>query len=421
MKLSIRKNTIPEILFACMVFVFCFSNRYLELKFTTLSALMAYMRLVIALGVAVLSVVEGRKWSRTTILTIVLAGWIFLSSILNGVRFTPVVNRFAPIILILLSLDYIGNKKAAMHTLIGTWMWLMVFLSVIDLLSFLAFPDGMYKTEFYPNNWFLGYKTERMIYTLPMVMIAFYKFYEDRLSFVTVYSVSLLAFAGTYLAGATAGTLVFLMVIAMATLIKFAKTSDSRKISRFLGIVLSFRFILAVYLLITFLIVIEQKSELVSYVSAYFGKRDGLSSRTDIWQACLSLILKRPVQGYGLLDSDFFLSITRNVYGGTNAHNMFLTLGMDGGIIAVALYLFMVIQAVRSAREDKGGKYILCIEIYAMLLLGITSSIMVFSQFSMLAYWMIENMMKYDKGSVLNYVDKIIGRNSKIRFVQKQV
>ena len=50
---------------------------------------------------------------------------------------------------------------------------ILTILILIDIVTIIMYPEGMYSTELYTTNWFLGYKTGRVrLATMPVIMFA---------------------------------------------------------------------------------------------------------------------------------------------------------------------------------------------------------------------------------------------------------
>jgi exopolysaccharide production protein ExoQ len=85
------------------------------------------------------------------------------------------------------------------------------------------------------------------------------------------------------------------------------------------------------------------------------GRSDGLSGRTQIWNAVLASILHRPIGGYGY---DAFWSLPQgevaHIFAAagwvvTSAHNGFLNVFLELGLIGIVLVAGTFLQAFRDA------------------------------------------------------------------------
>lgn len=95
--------------------------------------------------------------------------------------------------------------------------------------------------------------------------------------------------------------------------------------------------------------------EYPSLIFSLISRSDSLSGREQIWNAISASILRRPLGGYGF---DAFWSLTggeaSRVFASagwvvTSAHNGFLNVGLELGLIGVALVSVVLLQAVRHA------------------------------------------------------------------------
>jgi len=74
------------------------------------------------------------------------------------------------------------------------------------------------------------------------------------------------------------------------------------------------------------------------------GKDMTFTYRTDMWDAALRVISKSPIWGCGNADEEWFLSEMSSFAIGP--HNFILGLMINGGIIALILYIYIVIKAI---------------------------------------------------------------------------
>jgi len=88
------------------------------------------------------------------------------------------------------------------------------------------------------------------------------------------------------------------------------------------------------------------------------GRREDLTGRTDIW----AMVMKQPIDplfGYGFMAFwDGPLGQAYNEEGGTSlrqAHNGYLEIYIDGGIVGILLLLLMLIVGGKRVLEDLGG------------------------------------------------------------------
>ncbi len=103
------------------------------------------------------------------------------------------------------------------------------------------------------------------------------------------------------------------------------------------------------------LIVLAIGVQYASEIMYFLDKDPTLSGRTEIWRAVLVPIMKHPVLGYGYMafwrglqgESGNF-SLTNNLYI-VHAHNGFLEIWLELGLVGMGLFLWSMIKAIRDA------------------------------------------------------------------------
>lgn len=73
------------------------------------------------------------------------------------------------------------------------------------------------------------------------------------------------------------------------------------------------------------------------------GKDITFTNRTTLWDAALRVISESPIWGYGNVDEDWFMSEMSSAAIGP--HNFILGLMINGGVIALTLYVYIIIKA----------------------------------------------------------------------------
>lgn len=107
--------------------------------------------------------------------------------------------------------------------------------------------------------------------------------------------------------------------------------------------VLNVRVIVLLSILITALVVgLRIQDHFADLLATYCNKSTTLTGRTDIWDSAFGIIAASPISGYGINDS--FGAFVPWRGGLWQAHNQWLQLLYDGGIVATALFALFVIS-----------------------------------------------------------------------------
>lgn len=89
---------------------------------------------------------------------------------------------------------------------------------------------------------------------------------------------------------------------------------------------------------------IEHNEFAVWFVEDVLGKDITLTNRTHMWDSALRLIADSPLLGYGYPDKDWYLAHMTSFAIGP--HNILLATLIYGGVIAFAIYLFLLVFSI---------------------------------------------------------------------------
>lgn len=132
------------------------------------------------------------------------------------------------------------------------------------------------------------------------------------------------------------------------------------------------------YAVVFVTVVIFQSNRFIQNIAAtYFSKGIDFNNRFPIWTLSLDAFAKKPLLGYGMLSASDYLRITGFA---VNPHNMLLTILLTGGIIGLVLMVAYYLVSMRGAKPNRQNA-MLIFGVYLVLLLGITSSTLVYSPY----------------------------------------
>lgn len=265
---------------------------------------------------------------------------------------------------------------------INQFRYMLLILILIDILTMIVFPNGMF-TTIYSENWFLGYKTQRLVFYLPFIILTCYIQLKKlrKIKFSTF--VILIIFIGIFkYEKATSAGNVMLMILIFSLFINSVR--KHKKIIKFLKLIFSPKIILPIYFLITVMTFSIQNSKLIQMIVMDVFKKDiTLHTRLQIWQSCMQALERHPILGLGYLSSDQYCFITNNPFA-TSAHNMVLQILMVAGVIGLLIYVFIMLSTMKGSLSLY--KMPLYVGIIALLIVGITSAEYVFSTYGFIFF-----------------------------------
>lgn len=303
--------------------------------------------------------------------------YMFAVTVLRSGAMITYIDKFV-LILFFSYIPFLLKRREELNTVLQIWSIMLCILLVVDVLTMILYPNGLYVSDHYSNNWFLGYKTNRLLYTFPLMVFKFVLIFinETKIRARDIF-IFLLIILDIYKSGATMGTVVVCFYLVVMMMLYNIRTED--RIQSFLvKRVLSFKSFVVVYGIIFSLVVIGQNNYWIQkIVVEWFSKKADFSGRTPIWIRCLNSIMKRPIFGYGMLSSTRYIEITG---GYVNPHNMLLTFLLCGGIVGVVLLLVYIMRVLGKAVYTKECVSLI-LALYLIFILGITSSTLTYSPY----------------------------------------
>ena len=334
--------------------------------------------------IALLVFAYCRRPSLSPPLVILLAYTVYMLiiSIVKGSGVAQYAVSFLPILLVCLYFNLEAGGESVSITVLRRWIAFLTCLVVIDLITIILFPNGLYfGSDTYhagsQRNWFLGYKTNRLTYSFPLVVLySYYLFIKGRLRLknLALYAV---VFFDMYLTHGTAGSftlLLFLVVSAVYVSSLSRKRIAAERITRVLK---KYYLFLAIFVFITLTTVLVQSNISVAAISSLFGKSITLQQRTMIWQYCAADVREHFLFGHGIMSGSQYATFTG---GYVNPHNIVFSYLLTGGIFGLLFVLAFFLCCVRRVKSTEENVLFL-LAVYCILILGITSSTLSFSPF----------------------------------------
>ena len=359
-----------------------------------------YIRLLLCVILLIQLFVNKKKLSAGFWMVTICTGWIILTNFLFGISYLS-YSVYTITYPFLASLFLEANKKNSLD-IIKAWAFLLRILTYIDIITMIMYPEGMFTSSLYSINWFLGYKTERLVFCLPMTVFTCYISFKDKGRFgIKSYWTLLLALFTTRFSDSTAA---FYCLLVLGLIIVLYDFKNKLKINLdIIYKIFNLKILVPLYAVVTYFTINIVNSPLMQFIVVnILGKSMTLTTRTDIWDKVIPKVKESPFTGYGIITSQVYTDITGNKYA-TSAHNMTLQILMTGGLILMAMYIVGIfICCYVSNRKYSIPEIILFAGIISELIVGVTSSAFVFSTFGFMFY----HLMSLEKAQTNLEIDK---------------
>lgn len=383
---------------------FCLNLSFFVYKIN-LSSIIDYIQLIGLFIYLFLFIIHKKhRHSLMTFFVISLYAIMLISTILNKGNWNFAIKSMTFSLTICLIFEYgLTQKGEPFLRAVGN---LLILLVVLDLLTEFLYPEGMYSTFLYKENWLLGYKTAHVNVSIPALTITAMNSVTQygKMNFRT-YLFAFIAILDSALAKATGGTIALILITTVLILIDLQQTKSAKKI---LMKFFNYKMILIVIAVLYILLVFVQNIQIFyALITGILHKSITLSQRTTIWTVCLELINDKLFLGNGLISSDRYVRLT-GIAGGTQPHNFILGILVSSGILGLGIFIYIMYLTFRKVeKEFFNAQYICGIAILVNLFLGL-STYNVFAPFTfalyILAYHLKYNELFRTKSKYENFV-----------------
>ena len=263
----------------------------------------------------------------------------------------------------------------------------------INFLTVIIFPEGLYSTYLFENNYFLGYDNQNINFILPAMALSllnYYRLKSQRLRTLCLLTTSVLTVLLTW-SGAS-----LVIVSGFIVFIIFRRLLSTK--------IFNLRTYLIINAVCFWLLVIVRIQNYFSYfIENVLQKSLTLTGRTILWDITLAYIRRNPVWGYGIETT-----VVRGLKNGKganhpfslHAHDRILEILYRGGIILLVIQIIILILACRKAMKYKESIEVQILSFAMFLYLtGMLTEYYDYSPF----FWGFMVMCSYSNCLVKNY------------------
>lgn len=255
------------------------------------------------------------------------------------------IRIYHGIIAIVLLLD-VGIRYDS-KTVINVLEKVLFILVAINFTTILIYPNGLYETSLYSNNWFLQYDNLHIMVYFPAILVSLINnnLKNRKNSIITILLFLMISYSVFYCfsANTTFAYSVFIIYTIFGTLIDKSRIFNAR--SYFLAFIVMF-----------LSIVVFRVQKVFSWLIVdIFHKNLTFTGRTYIWDTVLMYIKEKPFLGYGLENSGIYsLKLGSPYY--AHAHNTIYDIIYKGGIISLIAFIYMMSIPIKKLYQNKDNK-----------------------------------------------------------------
>ncbi len=274
--------------------------------------------------------------------------------------------------------------------------YILVSLVVANFITIVLFPNGIYGSRLYSENWLLGHKNSHVQYIFMALLLEMIYLRQKRKKnnavtiLLFVISCSSLLLANSLMS--------FIVVFFLCIALVLYSKKDRCRIFRYLLRVFNYKLILAVtivgFLGIFLIYENDVLIDITTKLSNMLGRSTPFNGRLPIWRAALDLISQSPIIGHGVVDPEVFVKLS-GIGGGTHSHSYILNLLIVGGLICLIEHIVLYGVMIRKFDQSSGMiSYMMAMTIALYFFGGLTNVnfyAIFYNPIFVLAYYTLRN------------------------------
>ena len=293
----------------------------------------------------------------TMFLLIIATMWEVLSTFLNNATIGELGALFTNMGIIIFTYAALSTNEnvytRATAKVLGGYI-------IVNLITVLLFPNGMYQSSLYSQNFFLSYRTAWFtVYLLGLTTALLWHENEKTVSSRNwCFMVIVAAYASMIIEWTATGLFCFTVA---GLFIVFWRLSKRRK-------VLGIKTVMLIEAIVFYVVIIERMMDRFAWLIVGILKKDiTLTSRTRIWDNAIRIIKEHYVIGVGRISAGEMRNLLG--YGASHPHCRYLYLMLCFGVIGLGLFLIAVYYSTKGnvAENKERNNQIVMASLIAML------------------------------------------------------
>lgn len=311
-------------------------------------------------AVVLVDIINNRKHiSKFSILAAVYFIYTVANTLIQGGGDIHTLISSMKIVLFIMAIDVHFQKDDAYET-ISVLFWIISIFSLINFVTVVLFPDGMYQVVVDWNEWgstsssaywILGYKNSHAFWYLLLELLAALRWYcrPSANNRYVAYGCALVSVLASILVKSSTATIACLTgAIGIFGLVWFRnRTLFKRNWNGYWVLIGNFA--------VNILLITGMTGFLSPIVQTLFGKDLTFSNRTRAWAAALLSFLKKPIFGTGILTSEQAIE-TLGSLSYMQAHNEWLQCLWQGGIVLFIILLLILFSIAKENNQLQNSK-----------------------------------------------------------------
>lgn len=356
------------------------------------------LQIAIVIIILIFSFISKKKSKIIMNISVFYCALLICTIINNGKTFS-VLKTLLYLWTFVLFVDQAMQKNAKLFIKVGHGV--LGVLALINLISVVACPNGLFVTEYYHNKfYFMNTKNGFIGFILPFVILGLlnYNIEKNVKNMCCLIFDFFIAFFTMVLGDSSTGLLTF--IILMIQILFICNKKAFAKIAK-----------IFIYLLIIFTIGIvffRIQYYFSNIIEGIFHKSADLSMRTEIWDVAIKMIKKRPIIGFGWDINNGNILIGSTYY---YSHNMLLEIMVSGGILALMAFfgIYMkIFNKIKNSKITSNGIWYVLMGLICYTILAITEAPLASYGFYMLFVIAYSDYFYKEEGGEKSFYEKNI-------------
>ena len=276
-------------------------------------------------------ILYNRKFNKLDFTMIIFYIFLLVSTLLNHGDLVCYVKELISFLTTYFVIKF-GLEKSPKKfiNIFSTYLSLLLVLNTLSTIIF--YPGAMFRDNNNPIFFMGGDNTSVRLYIIAVLFSFMKKYIKNKKMVMPVVSL-LNLFVFSMIRDLGGGKICFIILLLCTGYLIYG-VNIPRKIMRK---------IIMLNVLLFFILVIVNKMSLFKFIIVDILHRNlSLTDRTIIWDITIKKIMSKPVMGYGMIDGLAFQSMLPYIIG-VNAHNTYLMILFDGGIVLFAIFIISMI------------------------------------------------------------------------------
>ncbi len=268
---------------------------------------------------------------------------LLFSTFYFGQTYINLIFEFVSVLswIVLFKTNMINNKKKFLTTLENTFLILLL----INFITIVLFPGGFYlNSSGYSGNYFLGYDNNVITYIFPALALSFTNSFGEtgKVGAKTIF-LTLISFLSIVFTWSATGVVAIIIMIVLFLIYTLKKKNFPIK-----------KYIVIAFGLFVGIVFLRLQNIFSFIIEGWLKKDLTFTGRTFIWDIYINQIKQSILIGHGIVDSKYLIQ-TLNA---GHAHNYFLQIIYQGGIMAFSMFLGFFFTAVNKVKNCNEKKYV---------------------------------------------------------------